>query len=39
MIIETNGRPGLDNHQPQPTYERFLDLLFPQTRLPGPAVS
>jgi GNAT-family acetyltransferase (TIGR03103 family) len=33
VIIEANERPGLDNHQPQPTYERFLDLLFPETRL------
>jgi GNAT-family acetyltransferase (TIGR03103 family) len=32
VIIEANERPGLANHQPQPTAERFLDLLFPQTR-------
>ncbi|CAO3433854.1 N-acetylglutaminylglutamine synthetase [Azospirillum argentinense] len=28
-IIEANERPGLANHEPQPTAERFLDLLFP----------
>jgi D-alanine-D-alanine ligase-like ATP-grasp enzyme len=32
VIIEANERPGLANHEPQPTAERFLDLLFPQTR-------
>lgn len=31
-IIEANERPGLANHEPQPTAERFVDLLFPQTR-------
>ncbi|MGH8933918.1 MAG: hypothetical protein ACRDZO_25615 [Egibacteraceae bacterium] len=37
VIIEANERPGLDNHQPQPTHDCFLDLLFPETRLrPGP---
>jgi len=30
-IIEANERPGLANHEPQPTAERFLDLLFPET--------
>lgn len=30
-IIEVNERPGLANHEPQPTGERFIDLLFPQT--------
>ena len=30
-VIEANERPGLANHQPQPTVERFVDLLFPQT--------
>jgi GNAT-family acetyltransferase (TIGR03103 family) len=30
-IIEANERPGLANHEPQPTAERFVDLLFPQT--------
>ncbi|MGQ9371917.1 hypothetical protein [Azospirillum sp. ST 5-10] len=29
LFIEANERPGLANHQPQPTAERFLDLLFP----------
>lgn len=28
-IIEANERPGLANHEPQPTAERFIDLLFP----------
>ncbi len=32
VIIEANERPGLANHEPQPTAERFLDLLFPSTR-------
>jgi len=32
VIIEANERPGLANHEPQPTAERFLDFLFPQTR-------
>lgn len=31
-IIEANERPGLANHEPQPTVERFIDLLFPQTK-------
>jgi D-alanine-D-alanine ligase-like ATP-grasp enzyme len=30
-LIEANERPGLANHEPQPTAERFIDLLFPQT--------
>jgi GNAT-family acetyltransferase (TIGR03103 family) len=30
-IIEANERPGLANHEPRPTVERFLDMLFPQT--------
>jgi GNAT-family acetyltransferase (TIGR03103 family) len=30
-IIEANERPGLANHEPQPTAERFVDLLFPMT--------
>ncbi len=30
-VIEANERPGLANHEPQPTVERFVDLLFPQT--------
>lgn len=32
VIIEANERPGLANHEPRPTAERFIDLLFPQTR-------
>lgn len=31
VIIEANERPGLANHEPQPTAERFIDLLFPET--------
>ena len=34
-IIEANERPGLANHEPQPTAERFIDLLFPQTKPAG----
>ena len=34
-IIEANERPGLANHEPQPTAERFIDLLFPQTQSIG----
>ena len=30
-IIEANEQPGLANHEPQPTVERLLDLLFPST--------
>jgi GNAT-family acetyltransferase (TIGR03103 family) len=30
-IIEANERPGLANHEPQPTAARFVDLLFPNT--------
>lgn len=29
VFIEANERPGLANHEPQPTVERFIDLLFP----------
>ncbi|MGQ7793538.1 N-acetylglutaminylglutamine synthetase [Faunimonas sp. B44] len=28
-FVEANERPGLANHEPQPTAERFVDLLFP----------
>ncbi len=31
VFIEANERPGLANHEPQPTAERFIDLLFPLT--------
>ena len=34
VFIEANERPGLANHEPQPTAERFIDLLFPGTRAP-----
>lgn len=30
-ILEANERPGLANHEPQPTAARFIDLLFPET--------
>ena len=29
VFIEANERPGLANHEPQPTAERFVDMLFP----------
>jgi GNAT-family acetyltransferase (TIGR03103 family) len=32
VLIEANERVGLANHQPQPTAERFIDLLFPLSR-------
>jgi D-alanine-D-alanine ligase-like ATP-grasp enzyme len=32
VFIEANERPGLANHEPQPTAQRFIDLLFPATR-------
>jgi GNAT-family acetyltransferase (TIGR03103 family) len=32
VFIEANERPGLANHEPQPTAQRFVDLLFPETR-------
>jgi GNAT-family acetyltransferase (TIGR03103 family) len=35
-FIEANERPGLANHEPQPTAERFIDLLFPLSA-PQPA--
>jgi D-alanine-D-alanine ligase-like ATP-grasp enzyme len=33
VIVEANERVGLANHEPQPTAERFVDLLFPQTAI------
>ncbi len=30
-FIEANERPGLANHEPQPTAERFVDFLFPMS--------
>lgn len=35
VFIEANERPGLANHEPQPTAERFIDLLFPGTVRPA----
>lgn len=35
VIIEANERPGLANHEPQPTARKFIDLLFPQTVIGG----
>ncbi|PZQ48429.1 MAG: N-acetylglutaminylglutamine synthetase [Rhodovulum sulfidophilum] len=29
IFVEANERPGLANHEPRPTAERFVDLLFP----------
>ena len=34
VIIEANERPGLANHEPQPTAEKFVDFLFPNTTSP-----
>ncbi|MEQ8660842.1 MAG: N-acetylglutaminylglutamine synthetase [Gammaproteobacteria bacterium] len=34
VIIEANERVGLANHEPQPTAERFIDLLFPLSARP-----
>jgi GNAT-family acetyltransferase (TIGR03103 family) len=34
VIIEANERPGLANHEPQPTAQRFIDFLFPATTQP-----
>lgn len=31
VIVEANERPGLANHEPQPTAERFIDFLFPRS--------
>ena len=39
VFIEANERPGLANHEPQPTAERFVDLLFPHTRRLGAGAS
>ncbi len=36
-IIEANERPGLANHEPAPTAERFVDFLFPETRTHKPS--
>ena len=34
VFIEANERPGLANHEPQPTAQRFIDFLFPDTITP-----
>ncbi|WP_235818262.1 N-acetylglutaminylglutamine synthetase [Halopseudomonas bauzanensis] len=34
VIIEANERPGLANHEPRPTAECFIDMLFPLSQ-PG----
>ena len=31
VFIEANEQPGLANHEPRPTVERFIDLLLPET--------
>jgi GNAT-family acetyltransferase (TIGR03103 family) len=31
VFIEANERPGLANHEPQPTAQAFIDFLFPQS--------
>jgi GNAT-family acetyltransferase (TIGR03103 family) len=35
VFIEANERAGLANHEPQPTAERFIDLLFPLSQVPS----
>jgi GNAT-family acetyltransferase (TIGR03103 family) len=35
IVIEVNEQPGLAHHEPWPTAERFVDLLFPETRVGG----
>lgn len=35
VFIEANERAGLANHEPQPTAERFIDLLFPLSQAVG----
>lgn len=35
VVIEVNEQPGLANHEPQPTAQRYLDLLFPVTAQPA----
>jgi GNAT-family acetyltransferase (TIGR03103 family) len=35
VIIEGNERPGLANHEPQPTAEKFIHFLFPQSVAPA----
>jgi len=31
-FIEANERPGLANHEPRPTAQKFIDMLFPNTK-------
>lgn len=33
-LIEGNERPGLANHEPQPTAQKFIDFLFPRSLAP-----
>lgn len=33
-LIEGNERPGLANHEPQPTARKFIDFLFPRSLAP-----
>jgi GNAT-family acetyltransferase (TIGR03103 family) len=35
VFIEANERPGLANHEPQPTAQKFIDMCFPDTQSPG----
>jgi GNAT-family acetyltransferase (TIGR03103 family) len=34
VFIEANERAGLANHEPRPTAQRFIDLLFPHSQAP-----
>jgi GNAT-family acetyltransferase (TIGR03103 family) len=36
VIVEANERPGLANHEPQPTAQRFIDYLFPRSAVARP---
>jgi hypothetical protein len=37
VVIEANEQPGLANHEPRPTAQRFLNLLFPRDGVTGAA--
>lgn len=39
VVIEANEQPGLANHEPRPTAQRFVDLLFPETATPRSVTS
>lgn len=39
VFIEVNEQPGLANHEPQPTAQRYLDLLFPATADRAPSTA